>query len=124
MGDLTRNFSLREFRCTDGTSVPDDLRSNILQLATNLQKLRDHLSKPIHVNSGYRTVIYNKSVGGATSSQHLYAKAADITIKDMKPKEVYQTIEKLIGEGLMVQGGMGLYSSFVHYDIRGSKTRW
>jgi hypothetical protein len=24
----------------------------------------------------------------------------------------------------MLQGGLGLYDSFVHYDIRGTKARW
>ena len=33
-------------------------------------------------------------------------------------------IEKLIKEGKMKQGGIGIYKGFIHYDIRGTKARW
>ena len=39
----------------------------------------------------------------------------------MTPLEVYNAIEKLIDDGDMLQGGLGLYDSFVHYDIRGTR---
>ena len=42
----------------------------------------------------------------------------------MKPKKVYEAIEKLIDKGLMLEGGLGLYDTFVHYDIRGTQARW
>jgi hypothetical protein len=42
----------------------------------------------------------------------------------MSPAEVKNVIELLISEGRMEQGGIGLYPTFVHYDIRGEKARW
>jgi hypothetical protein len=42
----------------------------------------------------------------------------------MKPKMLFQVIENLIENGEVLQGGLGLYKSFVHYDIRKSKARW
>jgi uncharacterized protein YcbK (DUF882 family) len=50
--------------------------------------------------------------------------AADIKVKGLTPLEVYNAIEKLIADGKMKQGGLGLYRSWVHYDIRGVKARW
>lgn len=124
MGDLTADFSLSDFSCSDGTSVPADYKANVIQLAKNLQILKNEVKKSIHINSSYRTESLNKKVGGSTTSQHLYAKAADITIKAMTPKDVHSKIEELIKKGTLSQGGLGLYNTFVHYDIRGSKSRW
>ena len=124
MGDLTRNFSIKEFACKDGSVVLKNYQSNVKKLATNLQVLRDHIGQRIHVNSGYRTPSYNKKVGGASQSQHLYAKAVDIRAQTKTPKKLHSIIEKLISGGKMAQGGLGLYSTFVHYDVRGYKARW
>lgn len=121
---LSANFNIAEFACHDGTPVPDSLECNVIVLAHNLQILRDHLKEPIRVNSGYRTPSYNKKIGGAPNSQHLQAKAADIVAKSKTPKQLAAIIEKLISEGEMKQGGIGVYSGFVHYDTRGTKARW
>jgi uncharacterized protein YcbK (DUF882 family) len=74
--------------------------------------------------SGYRTTSHNKKVGGAPKSQHLTASAADISVKSMTPKQLANSIEELIAKGKMKQGGIGIYPTFVHYDIRGTKARW
>ena len=42
----------------------------------------------------------------------------------MTPMEVYITLELLIEKGEILQGGLVMYNSFVHYDIRGTKARW
>jgi uncharacterized protein YcbK (DUF882 family) len=63
-------------------------------------------------------------VGGGSNSQHLYAKAADIVVKGYTPKQVHAKIEELTKAGKMTQGGLGLYKTFVHYDIRSTKARW
>lgn len=122
---LTKNFTLKEFACKDGTPVPEALYPNVQELANNLQVLRDHLGAPVSITgSGYRTASHNKKVKGAKNSQHLYAKAADINAAGHAPKQLAAVIEKLIASGKMKQGGIGIYAGFVHYDIRGTKARW
>jgi hypothetical protein len=121
---LTKNFKLREFTCKDGTAVPSEYIDNVQLLAKNLQVLRDYLDEPIRVISGYRTKKYNTRIRGARRSQHMLAKAGDIKIKSMKPREVYELIIKLIKEGKMMSGGVGIYKTFVHYDVRGYNARW
>lgn len=121
---LTENFNLIEFACKDGTQVPDNLICNVQTLAENLQVLRDHLGEPVRLNSGYRTPTYNKRIGGAKNSQHVLAKAADITVKSKTPRQLATIIEKLIAAGKMKQGGIGIYPGFTHYDVRGVKARW
>ena len=121
---LTNNFSLHEFKCRDGSDVPEEYMENVKELAENLQVLRDHIQKPITVISGYRSLSYNKKIDGAKKSQHLLAKAGDIIVKNMKPAEVKAEIEYLIKEGKMKKGGVGLYTTFTHYDVRGFNRRW
>ena len=122
---LTKNFKSREFDCKDGTKVPEKYMANLKKLANNLQVLRDYLGVSVSVTgSGYRTPSHNKKVGGATNSQHLTASGADINAKGYMPKKLAEVIEKLIAEGKMKQGGIGIYKGFVHYDIRGTKARW
>lgn len=121
---LTKNFSLSEFNCRDGRKVPPQYMANVKKLAENLQVLRDHIGVPININSCYRPPDYNKRIGGAKNSQHLTASAADITTKKYSPRQLAAIVEKLIKEGKMKQGGLGVYPSFIHYDIRPRKARW
>ena len=124
MAKITTNFSLEEFKCKDGSDIPNKELSNIIVLAKQLQVLRDTIGKPIQINSAYRSPKHNTKIGGVKNSQHVKGKASDITVKGMTPKEVALVIEDLIEKGKMLQGGIGVYSTFVHYDIRGKKARW
>ena len=121
---LTKNFSLSEFDCKDGTEMPSELLTNVLELAENLQVLRDFVGVPIRINSAYRSLQHNSKIGGSTNSQHLFGKAADIVVKGKTPSQVATMIKLLILEGKMKQGGIGVYDNFTHYDIRGHKARW
>ena len=121
---LEKNFSLHEFRCKDGTDVPDEFMSHLRQLCMKLKTLRDHNGRPITITSGYRSPEYNKKIGGVKRSQHLLAKAADIVVSGMTSLEVRDTIIQLIKEGKMDPGGVGIYPTFVHYDVRGRNARW
>ena len=124
MSKITTNFDLSEFKCKDGTHVPSELIDNVTLLCKNLQVLRDHLGKPIRIISGYRSPKYNRRIGGARRSQHMLAKAADIKISGMSPSEIKREIDGLIKEGKMMKGGIGLYRTFTHYDVRGRNARW
>ena len=130
---MTKNFKLKEFECNDGSKMPLEVYENVIKLANQLQFLRDYTGRPITINSAYRSPDYNKKIGGAhkiingervETSQHVFGKAADITIQSLKPAEVFMIIEELIDMGHMLQGGLGLYDTFVHYDIRRTKARW
>jgi len=121
---LTKNFSLSEFDCNDGSKMPDDVVLNIVKLAGQLQILRDFIGKPIKINSGYRSPSYNHKIGGAKNSQHKLGKAADIKVDGLSAREVHGIISELIKDGRMLEGGLGKYNSFTHYDIRGHKARW
>ena len=124
MAKITTNFSLEEFKCKDGSDIPNSALLNITELARNLEVLRTAIGKSITITSGYRSPKYNAKIGGVKDSQHLRGTAADIKVKGMTPKEVALVIEGLIESKKMKQGGIGIYPSWVHYDIRGIKARW
>lgn len=121
---LTKNFSLAEFQSKCGRPMPDDVKQNIQKLANSLQVLRDHLGKSITINSGYRSPEHNAKIGGVRNSQHVQGKAADIAVQGMTTRQVATEIEKLIASGQMLQGAIGIYPTFVHYDIRKNRVRW
>lgn len=113
---LSKNFKAKEMRCKDGSDVIFVAPA----LVDILQKIRDHFGKPVTINSGYRTVSYNKKIGGATYSQHCYGTAADIKVSGVKPKDVAAYVETL----MLNWGGIGIYKNFTHVDVRDTKSRW
>lgn len=110
------NFLVNEFACKDGT----DTIFIDLELVDVIQKIREHFDKPVIITSGYRTEPYNKKVGGVNQSQHLYGRAVDIKINGVSPKEVAKFAETLLPKS----GGIGIYSTFTHIDVREKKARW
>ncbi len=113
---VATNFKVKEFKCNDGSDVVF-ISPKLVEV---LQNIRNHFGKAVVINSGYRTPSYNKKVGGATHSQHTYGTAVDIRINGVTPKEVAKYAESLL-DGW---GGIGIYASFVHIDVREKKSRW
>jgi uncharacterized protein YcbK (DUF882 family) len=112
---LSTNFKVKEFACKDG-SDPIFIDSELVEI---LQKIRTHFGKSVKITSAYRTPTHNKSCGGTTYSQHLYGKAADIKISGVAPGKVAKYVETLLPNG-----GIGIYNTFVHIDVRSTKSRW
>ena len=122
---ITEHFSKHEFDCHDGSPMPSSVFVNVEKLAQKLEIIRSAIgNKPMSIMSGYRTPSHNASVKGASNSQHLVGKAADLKVKGLTPTQLYLKIEALINQGAIPQGGQALYDTFVHYDIRGTKARW
>lgn len=114
--NLSENFQVKEFRCKDGSDkilISDEL-------VEVLQKIRNHFGKAVNINSAYRSPSYNKKIGGATNSQHMYGTAADIRINGITPKAIADYAETL----LPCTGGIGRYNTFAHVDVRDKKARW
>lgn len=126
MDGYPKNFSRSELQCKSGADCPypDRLR----HLAWTLQAIREDFGAPIRVNSGYRSKEHNLAVGGVSSSQHVKARAADLTPASGNMDDLARLIEvimSLIATGKIPNGGVGTYGTFVHYDTRLSgPTRW
>lgn len=69
---LSTNFLLREFHCRNGVHVPTSATSALRRwCAVWGEPLRREFG-PVRVTSGYRTPVYNRQVGGAPDSFHVY----------------------------------------------------
>lgn len=88
--------------------LPYGIEDSVMALVEDvLEPVRVRLGKPIVVNSGFRCPLHNRTVGGATGSQHMRGEAADIRCDDNR------RLAKLIVEvGKYDQ--LIIYPSFVH----------
>ncbi len=79
---LTKNFSVAELTKTsvkaDNTPNAEQIENMRALCEKILQPLRDHMGKPMRINSCFRSDAVNKAVGGSTTSQHSHGEAADI----------------------------------------------
>jgi len=119
---VTQNFYKSEFECKCGCEMPRNVMENIFKLSDQLQILRD-IYGPIQVNSAYRCVSHNTSIGSKSTSQHVLGKAADI-VMELKPSETADAIEEDINNNIVSFKGLGRYNTFTHVDMRDTKARW
>tara|TARA_R110000787_G_scaffold15472_2_gene47834 strand:- start:363 stop:755 length:393 start_codon:yes stop_codon:yes gene_type:complete len=120
---LTDNFSMGEFECKCGCVMPEFVKKNVQELAENLQVIRDVYGQ-IDLTNSYRCTRHNSDVGGSVNSQHLKGLAADIKSSDINPKDMAAIVDDLMKCESFKLGGVGIYNTFTHVDIRGVRARW
>ncbi|WP_028315171.1 YcbK family protein [Desulfatibacillum aliphaticivorans] len=122
MGDLSKNFSRSEFACK-GTNCCGHSAPIQPELISALQALRDQVSLPLSITSGFRCNHHNESVGGAAQSFHTLGMAADVDCSDgLTAEDLARAAETIPA---FQQGGIGIYPSWVHLDVRTTgKARW
>lgn len=113
---LSAHFKVREFACGDGS----DAVLVAPRLVMVLETIRAHFGAAVTISSGYRTPQYNAKVDGVAHSQHCYGTAADITVKGQKPEAVAAFARSIMPDW----GGVGVYDSFCHIDVRETKADW
>ena len=113
---LSPHFRLAEFASRDGADkvLVDDA------LVDLLEQIREAAGGAVAINSGYRSPAHNAAVGGVSSSQHLYGRAADIVVSGASPLLVGQIAEYYLDRW----GGIGVYNGFTHVDTRAIRSRW
>lgn len=113
---LSAHFEVREFACGDGS----DAVLVAPRLVMVLETIRSHFCAPVVIHSGYRTPQHNAKVNGAAHSQHCYGMAADVTVRGHTPAEVAAFARSIMPDW----GGVGVYDSFCHIDVREAKADW
>lgn len=114
---VSEHFKLREFKCNDNSRVVV-LNSELVAV---LETVRRHFGTAIKIDSGYRTVAYNSTLKNSSpKSQHTHGNAADIVVSGIKPIDVYNYLNKTHPNTY----GIGIYNTFVHIDVRPTKSRW
>lgn len=132
MTQLTPHFTLEELTHTDHRTLdntPTEHEKCIIQgkevfvnAVANLPRLADFLeqikallgSKPIIINSGFRSEAVNDAVGSSNKSDHRRGCAADIRVPGMTPDEVTKAI---IASGLQYQQCIREFDRWVHVSI-------
>lgn len=112
----SKYFKPQEFACHCGCGTQEV--SEVL--LKELDFIRAHFGVPVSVTSGRRCVAHNEAVGGARNSQHVLGTAADIVVQGKKPKEVFEYLNSKYKS----RYGIGLYKTFVHFDVRSKRARW
>lgn len=83
-----------------------------------IQILRDIVDLPFYLDqsggSFYRCRLYQESIGGVKNSQHLLGRAMDISTHGWGGSTRHFIIEQAMHLDL----SMGIYSSFIHLDLR------
>jgi uncharacterized protein YcbK (DUF882 family) len=127
---LSKHFTVEEFDCRDGTKVQKRDYDGLAYLCrTYLEPLRAKYGR-VSVHSGYRTPSYNARVGGARGSYHIYSahdgndQAADISCAKGRPTDWLRTLAAIRQRERGGKGGLGLYRTFVHVDLRDYSSNW
>ena len=129
-GQITQHFHLLEFTCHDGSFVPARAHGAIDRLASAyLEPLRAQFGA-CTILSGYRHRAYNRMIGGAIHSQHIYDVTPDTVAADLRftkgsPRQ-WAAYAKGLRSKYRKGGGIGRYdkSDFVHVDNRHYTADW
>ena len=93
------------------------------ELAAFMERVRSRFGKPVIITSGYRPPAINRSVGGASSSEHLYdapgVGAVDFYVDGAPIRVVQDWCDKEWPYSL----GYGAPKGFVHLGIRKGRPR-
>ena len=127
---LSPHFTVEEFDCHDGSKVMRrDYAGLEVLCRTYLEPMRKRYG-PVTVLSGYRTRSHNASIGGASKSYHVYTlhdgndQAADIRCARGTPRQWHSTLNWLRKNKRGGRGGLGLYGTFCHIDLRDYQADW
>lgn len=86
-----------------------------------LDPVREAWGKPIRVNSGFRSPVLNKAVGGSASSQHVTGEAADITAGSPEEnRKLFELIKKGFGYDQLIDEQN---YTWIHVSYRAGRNR-
>ena len=131
---LTPHFHLVEFFTHDGTPVPDDHVNDLRRFCKDvLEPLREEFGR-CTVTSGYRHPAYNRRIGGAERSVHMFGRghgihgvAADVRFARGSIRDWARAADELLRRVRPPGGGLGVYDrpgGWIHVDSRASLARW
>jgi uncharacterized protein YcbK (DUF882 family) len=117
------HLSWSELACKDSARTPYPMewrRTRVVDLAQAFEVVRRACgSRPITVQSGYRTPAWNRRVGGATFSQHVEGRALDLAAPMGLTRMQFYEIIRAQARASKIRG-IGIYPTFIHVDVRPS----
>ncbi len=111
--------------CAGRNSLPPaNLWPRVANTARMLDEIRERLGASCRILSAYRAPAYNTCVGGESASLHMSFNAIDFRCSSGIPTKWRDVARAVRSSNPAFKGGIGLYSSFVHIDTRGSIANW
>jgi hypothetical protein len=126
---LSKHLSRAEFERSDAAikhGISNSMNSGQLAKAMALaincfEPIREHLGKPIRVNSGYRSPAVNKRIGGALTSQHSLGEAIDLDLHD---RDLFEwIIDNVEYDQLIYEAGNDTEAAWFHISYREGRNR-
>ena len=100
MGDISKNFSLKEFFSANDKGKTFKAKQPTQALLDTLEAIRAEAGKEVFINSGIRSVEYNARLKGSSpNSGHLTGEAADIYVNGMSNRQLGAVIRQLHKSG-------------------------
>ena len=119
--NLSPNFTLEELTYSEtaqrkglDNTPSEEIKANLVRLARFLEEVRRVLGRPILINSAYRSIAVNESVGSKATSQHCLGCAADIRVPGLTPNDI---IKLLLKTNIEYDQIIREFDSWVHISI-------
>ena len=120
---LSPNFSLAELTASEtaerhgiDNTPSQEIVENLKHLAAALQEVRTLLgNKPIHINSGYRSIEVNAKLGSKPTSDHCKGLAADFICPSFgTPDEIVRAV---MGSAIPYKQVIREFDRWVHFAV-------
>lgn len=138
--EALENFNLIDLACKDiyKSRVPVTAVGSFFETCKALQFIRYLFGFAVIPISGFRTIIYNKKVGGAYRSTHTYPvkKPSGIDFRLSRVhntkanlSRIFKALDFAKRRGILKAGGLHHYKrlfnrGWIHIDSRGFNARW
>ncbi|MCG7519507.1 D-Ala-D-Ala carboxypeptidase family metallohydrolase [Ruegeria sp. Ofav3-42] len=103
--------------------APKSLWNNVKPLVKAMNLIRKELGASVQITNCFRSGTYNACVGGVPGSFHSRFQAAD-WICGAGNSAMLASAARAVRDAGGFSGGIGIYNSFVHVDVRGSNADW
>ena len=127
--NLSAHVTIAEFERSEAAvkhGIANKMNEFEIQRAKELcenvfEPIRAHLNKPIKINSGFRSAVVNKRIGGAKTSQHVLGEAMDLDLHD---RELFEwIIDNIDFDQAIYEGGNDSGADWFHISYRKGRNR-
>lgn len=125
MENISEHISYKESITTNvkfaNTPNEEELKRMKLVALLCFEPMRKWYGKPLKVNSFFRSKEVNKAVGGASTSQHLFGEAIDLTTGNKEDnKKLFEWAKKNLTYDQIILENNGVW---IHISYRSGRNR-